>query len=340
MNLKLTHVLLLGICAGLQITPAVAAGKGKGPGGGGGGTGTATYSGHAVALDASVLGIRTVLSEAGPLPSQGGAAEASLLAVNVAGLAQAGVLHSAAVAKGGHSRSEASVASLGLTVLNAVSINAGFIQSRAGATCSSTVGASALVDLVINGQAIRVSGKPNQQINLLLAKVIINEQIAGDGEIIVNALHVIVLDILGKALADVVVASSHADITCQGTPPGEGGDDFITGGGWITTPSGAKGNFGVAGGIKNGSLWGHLTYIDHGTGLKVKHNSITGYTVVNSTTRLIAGTADANGQTVNFTVVVADNGEPGSSDTFHIQLSNGYSASGTLGGGNIQLHNH
>ena len=42
-------------------------------------------------------------------------------------------------------------------------------------------------------------------------------------------------------------------------------------------------------------------------------------------------------------VVACDNGEPGVNDAFSITLSNGYSASGSLGGsgpggGNIQLH--
>src|SRR5439155_74096 len=37
-------------------------------------------------------------------------------------------------------------------------------------------------------------------------------------------------------------------------------------------------------------------------------------------------------------VVVSDNGEPGRSDTFSISLSNGYTASGKLAGGNIRLH--
>jgi hypothetical protein len=35
---------------------------------------------------------------------------------------------------------------------------------------------------------------------------------------------------------------------------------------------------------------------------------------------------------------VSDNGEPGRNDTFAIRLSNGYHASGSLSGGNIQLH--
>src|SRR5258708_12267501 len=98
--------------------------------------------------------------------------------------------------------------------------------------------------------------------------VIINEQsssVSGNtGSITVNALHVIVPAVLGVAGADVVVSSAHADVTCQGVPACVG-KDFVTGGGFITgTPLGAKGNFWVGGGIKDdGTLWGHLEYIDH-----------------------------------------------------------------------------
>src|SRR2546426_12053985 len=97
----------------------------------------------------------------------------------------------------------------------------------------------------------------------------------------VNALHVIV-----DGVADVVVSHAHADIACQGKPPCDGGGDFVTAGGWITgTPSGAKGNFGVAGGIKNGALWGHLSYLDHGpNGPKVKGTGVTRYEQSGSTT--------------------------------------------------------
>jgi len=35
---------------------------------------------------------------------------------------------------------------------------------------------------------------------------------------------------------------------------------------------------------------------------------------------------------------VTDNGEPGRSDTYVLRVSNGYTAGGTLAGGNIQLH--
>ncbi|MBI2690160.1 MAG: hypothetical protein HYX27_27965 [Acidobacteria bacterium] len=170
--------------------------------------------------------------------------------------------------------------------------------------------------------------------NLLLGKVVINEQTSGPGTMTVNALHVVV-----NGIADVVVSSAHADITCQGAPPCSG-RDFVTGGGWITgSPSGAKSNFGVAAGTKQKGLWGHLTYIDHGTGMKVKGTGVTAYVVVDATTRHIEGTAEINGQGgFTYLVDVSDNGEPGRDDILTIRLSNGYFASGRLVGRNIQLH--
>jgi len=66
---------------------------------------------------------------------------------------------------------------------------------------------------------------------------------------------------------------------------------------------------------------------------------VTAYVVVNTTTRHIEGTAEVNGVAgYTYQVDVSDNGEPGSSDSFRITLSNGYSASAALRGGNIQLH--
>jgi hypothetical protein len=93
----------------------------------------------------------------------------------------------------------------------------------------------------------------------------------------------------------------------------------------------------VAGGIRNGAFWGHLTYIDHGTNMKVKGTGVTAYTGT-GLTRHIEGTCE--GVDCRYTVDVADNGEPGRNDTFAISVpNNGYHASGTLvGGGNIQLH--
>ena len=299
-----------------------------------------TFSGEATVVQATVLGLSPiVLSDTGALDSTGGAREASLLDANVPGLLTAEVLHASTVGQGQRSSSEASVANVTLTV-GGSTISAGLLRARATAEChngtASVSGSSEIVDLVVNGQAVVVSGQPNQTISLPVGRVIINEQqssVSGNtGDITVNALHVVV-----DGVADVIISSAHADITCGG--PVCPGGDFVTGGGWITgTPSGERGTFGVAGGIKNGALWGHLTYIDHGTNMKVKGTGVTAYTVTGPTTRHIEGTADINGRSGSYQVDVSDNGEPGRKDTFSIMLSNRYSASGLLIGGNIQLH--
>ncbi len=304
---------------------------------------TTTYSGRATVVRATatpplVPPVEVVLADAGPLPSSGGEDETSLLDGEVPGLLTVQVLHASTVGRGNHSRSEASVANLSLTA-GGNSVSAGFLMARAEAQCTSAgptaSGSSEIAELVINGQTIVVSGEPNQTITLPngQGQVVINEQTGGPGDITVNALHVTV-----TGVADVVIASAHADITCAGPSPCPSGD-FVTGGGWITGPSGAKANFAVAGGLKQGALWGHLTYIDHGANLKVKGTGVTAYTAVDPTTRRIDGTADINGQPGSYTVVVADNGEPGRDDTFTLTLSTGYTASGKLDGGNIQLHN-
>ena len=113
--------------------------------------------------------------------------------------------------------------------------------------------------------------------------------------------------------------------------------DWFTGGGFININD-VKATFGVSGGIKNGKFWGQLEYNDH-NGVQVKSIEVTNYTVIDAVTRQIDGNAKINGEdSFAYTVVVSDNGEPGTNDSFSIVLSTGYSASGTLNGGNIQLH--
>jgi hypothetical protein len=312
-----------------------------------------TFSGQATVLRAQVLNLPLiVLGNAGPLPESGGSESSTLLAVSVPSEQTGGVLgvsaevgHTATVGQGKKSRSEASVAEVSMVVAGNA-IEAAFLRSQAEATCDGAGGASAsggseIAHLKIAGQDVTVSGEPNQTINLPNGKVIINEQSrSGSGnqaDITVNALHVIIFNPLGEPpVADVVISSAHADISCASCT--DRGDDFTTGGGWITTASGTKANLAVAGGIKNGAFWGHLTYIDHG-GSKVKGTGVTAYRMVDATTRHIEGTAEIDGVAgYTYAVDVADNGEPGRDDTFSISLSNGYSAGGKLAGGNIQLH--
>lgn len=312
-----------------------------------------TFSGQATVLRSTttLLGTTVVvpISDTGPLPSSGGSLETSLLTINAPGLATAEVAHATTIGQGNNSSSEASVANLKLTPAGNT-ITADLLTANAEAKCSngapSATGSADILGLVVDGQAISVSGQPNQTISLPGGKIIINEQstsISGNtASITVNALHVIIPEVIGVAGTDVVISSAHADITCHAVVPQCTGKDFVTGGGFITgTPSGAKGNFGVGGGIKNdGTLFGHLEYIDHGpNGPKVHGTGVTNYVILSPNTREIDGAAEVSGlDGFTYKVIVTDNGEPGTNDSFSIQLSNGYLAGGKLGGGNIKLH--
>ena len=119
----------------------------------------------------------------------------------------------------------------------------------------------------------------------------------------------------------------------------QGRVDTVTAGGWITgTPSGARANFGLVA-RDPAAPSGSVNYVDHGDDLHVKSTSITAYTIVDATTREIEGTCSIDGvDGFTFVVVVTDAGQPGTSDTFSITLSTGYSASGTLEGGNVRIH--
>lgn len=199
----------------------------------------------------------------------------------------------------------------------------------------------------MNGETIPITGQPNQDVRLPNdTRLIINEQLTdsvrGSADIQLTALHFWACDIEGR------VGQIHSGITVNGTPPPP--EDHtcgkLTGGGWITgTPSGAKGTFGISGGIRRGEFWGHLNYIDHGTGLQVKSTAVTGFDLdpANANGRIITYNVTINGTPGTARVRVVDNGEPGRDDIFDLTLSTGYHAAGDLGGarpggGNIQLH--
>src|SRR5712664_3956816 len=289
-------------------------------------TSSPIYSGRAYVVHASVLGTQLPrIADTGDLPSTGGAQEASLLTVPPISLGSAGafngaeVAHATTVGQGSASRSEASVADLSVTVAG-TTITADFLMSRAAAQCNgnspSVSGSSELANLSISsvngGQPITVTAAPNQTIVLPLnaGTVVINQQsssVSGQsGSMDVSALHVTISDPVGAApLADVIVSHAHADITCPTSPSqppacGATPTDFVTGGGWIVSPSdpNAKANFAVAGGIKNGSFWGHLMYLDHGNRLRAKGTAVNGYDAYpefGPNGRRTSGTADVEG---------------------------------------------
>lgn len=100
--------------------------------------------------------------------------------------------------------------------------------------------------------------------------------------------------------------------------------------------SGQRANFAFEA-VKDGAAFsGNLTYHDRGPNVKVMSLAVT--SVQRFGNRVVfRGTCTVNKQPgFTFTVTVVDNGS-GSSDTFRLQLSNGYDASGTLTSGNIEV---
>ena len=310
-----------------------------------------TFSGQATVVSGTVVGLPVTLVDTGPVDAGGGSLHASLfrypdgLPDLTGGALTAEVFHASVVAQGDRSRAEARVADVQLKAAG-LSIGASFLSAQAMAVCNggtATISASSeIAELTIDGQTFAVTGGVNQTIVLPAGQIVINEQVgsasAGDGDVTVNALHVTLIDVLGRP-TDVVIAHAHADIHCaQSQPEGCGPKDFVTGGGWITdTPTEARANFAVAG--ADGG-WGHLLYTDHGAGgPRVKGTAVLTYTSTGPTSRHIYGTADIDGRAGSYDVDVTDKGEPGhDADTFALRLSTGYASGGTLKGGNIQLH--
>jgi len=310
------------------------------------------FSGQATVVRGRLLGIPVTLVDTGTIAPEGGKLDAHLLCYpggsNCAiglpdvtnGALTAEVFNATVVAHGDTSRAAASVAEFSLDAAGH-SIRATLIQARARAACSDgrvTLNAeSVLAALVIDGQEIAVGGEVNQRIDLLDGgAVLINEQIvnAERGDITVRALHIMIPGLLGGPDTDLVIAEAHADIQCgQRFCPQD--KDFITGGGWLDNP---RKHFAVAGGIKNGSFWGHLLYTDQGAKVKVKGTRVTAYVPNEGTSRHIEGECEINGRPCTYKIDVDDRGEPGREDTFALRLDEMPVASGPLEGGNIQLH--
>jgi len=109
----------------------------------------------------------------------------------------------------------------------------------------------------------------------------------------------------------------------------------ISGAGFIMV-NGQKADFAFEAAKEETSSSGDLTYHDRNSNLKVRSLAVTSVQRFGNRA-VFSGTCTLNKQPgVTFTVTVEDGG-PGSSDTFRINLSNGYEAFGTLAGGNIQF---
>ncbi len=123
--------------------------------------------------------------------------------------------------------------------------------------------------------------------------------------------------------------------------PGSTAGCKVTYGGRITTADGDKATFG--GNAKASGPSGQEEYQDHGSAVDVNVHSIDVLAVTCSrdgTMASIFGTATIDGAgSFDYRIDVKDLGEPGTSDTYRIRLSNGYdSGEQVISGGNVQIH--
>jgi hypothetical protein len=296
-----------------------------------------------------------IYADTGALATAGGSLTASQANVNIA---NGGLTVDAADAEaegaGPEASAEARVSQFHVEIaMNTgnVTIEADYIAANVSA--SSNPGGQTAIDgqvtirnLTVNGQPVNVTGQANQVVQFPNdTKLVLNERVSastkGSADIDLVAVHFWACDFEGR------IGVANAGITVNGAPPPVDHDcGKITGGGWITgTPGGGKGTFGVSGGVRRGEFWGHLTYIDHDTGMKVESTAVTGFETDSSaaTGRIVTYAVKINGVDGTARVRLVDNGEPGRDDIFEIALSTGYHAGGDLGGarpggGNIQLH--
>jgi hypothetical protein len=118
----------------------------------------------------------------------------------------------------------------------------------------------------------------------------------------------------------------------------------LTGGGWFTTyGSSAPANrihFALSADGSATPPSGSFGYRDPVEGLDLRLDTYATMTVSGTTVTLTGTVRHADGTLSPFRLTATDGGEPGhGQDTLRLQLlDRGYSAEGTVGGGNLQLH--
>jgi len=314
-----------------------------------------SVSGEAFGVSVNAVGVRVGPTPHVVLPPDGGMVSDRLLGIAVPDVAASSTLE---VVTTGSICAGSATAQSSATVEQANLLN-GVVAARLvvamststadGSTATSTAEGSTLIGLSINGSApVDVTPSPNTTIPIPGGAVILNEQIfEGDGvhtsALTVNMIHVVLTEPLtGAITADIVVSSAHSDVNFVPAP--KAGNAFMTGGGKLGTGRDIA-TFGFNAGSRGSSgLHGQLQYTDHAQGLNVHSLSVDSFDLISSTCVTFSGRARVNNvDGYSFKVNSAcDNGEPGvGHDTFDISVSGpgvAYSRSGTLTGGNLQLH--
>jgi hypothetical protein len=145
----------------------------------------------------------------------GGNKTNTLASASILGLLNTGIVETSATGTTTSTSSHAEVNNLLVTAgLNL--ITATKISSDAQASCGgNAAGSSIVLNLSVNGQAVNVTGQPNQEVPIPGGKLIINEQkVKSSGGGCVKNITVTALKISLLGVADVSLATSQAGVAC------------------------------------------------------------------------------------------------------------------------------
>ena len=166
-----------------------------------------TVTGQARAMQMTINGITTMLSDTGTLAGVNDSRDGSSLWVGIPSLVSVENLSASTISWSDQVDSEASLARLNLTAGGAA-ISADFVMARASSVLGGIgSGDSLFTNLSINGGLVSVTGEPNQTITVSGGTVVINEHVLSQGGITVNAIHITVNG------TDLVIASATAGIS-------------------------------------------------------------------------------------------------------------------------------
>jgi hypothetical protein len=181
-----------------------------------GSAGAATsYSGRAYGAQVKLVNPNPnvlFFSDTGQLSPAGGSLSATLLTILLGNTLSSHTITASCSGSGGAANSSASQENVVVFGGQPAQVTASVVASQAHADCAGVSGSSVVTGLTFGGQAVTVTGQPNQTVTLLgIATLIINEQIVPPGarDITVNALHLIV----GTG-EEVILSSSHSDVGC------------------------------------------------------------------------------------------------------------------------------
>ncbi len=190
-----------------------------------------SFSGSAFGarITTPIVPVTLTLAPVGPLPAAGGTLNNQVASANVAltglpvgALLTTGVLTTATSGVNNVASSSASVNNLFLNLggLVPVTLTSSLLTANSSATCFGVTGSSTILNLMLNGVTVGVTGAPNQMVDLLgLGSLTINEQITNfsptHNEITVNALHVRLNPVAGQSGGDIIISQANSDVNCR-----------------------------------------------------------------------------------------------------------------------------